>query len=125
MANGTVTIPAFGNGSSYVKLADGTMFQWGSFAKQIPSGSAYADTVITYPVAFNSGSPIHVVMSCDEPGEPSSTQGNACIPSVYGTGVGVSTRLTQCTARVWKQGSTGTSNNPKPTFSWIAIGRWK
>lgn len=124
MANGTVTIPAFGNGSSYVKLSDGTMIQWGFQSVTVTSGNAYVDTVITYPQAFHAstGAP-HVVPSNVAYGAGTSSQANVCIPSAIN--LNASTKLTSFTLRVWKQASVGTANNPEPVIAWIAVGRWK
>jgi len=124
MANGTVTIPAFGNGSSYVKLSDGTMIQWGFQSVTVTSGNAYVDTVITYPQAFHASTVApYVVPSNAAYGVGTGSQANVCIPSAVN--LNASTKLISFTLRVWKQASVGTANNPEPLIAWIAIGRWK
>lgn len=126
MANGTVTIPAFGNGSSYVKLSDGTMIQWGVYT--YPENSmldvTYKDHVITYPVAFHSSTVMPFVsVSNAGYGMGTGSQPNVCIP--LAGNLNASTKLTSFTLRTWKQASVQSANNPEPVISWIAIGRWK
>lgn len=124
MANGTYMLPAFGDGASYVKLADGTMIQWGFQSATISSGNAYVDVAITYPQAFHAstGNP-HVVVSGAAYGAGTSSQQNVCIPTAVN--LNTDSKLTSFTLRIWKQASVGTANNPEPMVSWIAIGRWK
>lgn len=126
MANGTYMLPAFGDGSSYVKLADGTLIQWGFY--QYPQGSivnvTHKDQVITYPVEFHSstGMPLVSVSNVGS-GMGTGSQPNVCIP--LAGNLNASTKLTSFTLRAWKQASVGTDNDPEPLVSWIAIGRWK
>ncbi len=125
MANGTITMPAFGNGSSYVKIADGTLVQWGIISVNVPSNAAYLDTVITYPVEFDQSTvnPC-VVVGLSPYGIGTDSASNVCIPSA--AMINGSTRFTSFTLRVWKQASVATAGgSPSPVISWVAIGRWK
>ena len=126
MANGTYMLPAFGDGTSYVKLSDGTLIQWGFY--KYPQGSiagvAYKDQVISYPVAFHSSTVMPFVsVSNVGSGMGTGSQPNVCIP--LAGNLTASTKLTSFTLRAWKQASVGTANDPEPLISWIAIGRWK
>ena len=126
MASGTVPIPAFGDGASYVKVSDGTLIQWGITSVNIPSGSRYVDKVVSYPVVFHSSTvnPC-VIVGLSPYGAGTDDVENVCIPSA--TKINASgTLFSSFTLRVWKQESVKDKGySPSPVISWVAIGRWK
>lgn len=126
MANGTYMLPAFGDGSSYVKIADGTLIQWGFQGVVISPGSSYVDATVTYPVAFHSSTnvPYVIVSNAAYSDGGTGSQANVCIPTATNLN-NSSTKLTSFKLRVWKQQSVGTQWEPEPTIAWVAIGRWK